>query len=458
MRQRFTRGFALVVALLAFLRAPFDDAPGPRQTGAGGLETSTNAETWVAAWSEIPFVTTPAARAHADDRTEVPMLWRTPEPADARLHAVSTSPLGLGTQIEERLTLLESYGDLEAGRDVLMLLGAEHQALGDFGGAAEFFESAVTGDAAVCGEDVARCDAIAASLENAFIFRRALGAHDVALEDASLFEQRFARTHPRASTRIALAASELLGPEARTEALRRLRRRRLPPAEAIQAEVRFAQSARGQERMQAYRRAERLWERHGGRLMATSPGLSPTEWAAELGRTREAVAEARFERANTLFRRARHNRPPAYTGPATERNATRWVERRLRPWMQRRMAQMRRAEAALNRVDGLGLSRQSVAAAALRGELQHDLAQDLMQLDVPGAVESVDETIGAIPQERESLRRHLVEPALAHWRACMQAARDTLGYGEWSDRCADALADYEPEYAPMHELRPAPAY
>ncbi len=79
--------------------------------------------------------------------------------------------------------------------------------------------------------------------------------------------------------------------------------------------------------------------------------------------------------------------PPASAGAATERNATRWVERRLRPWMQRRMAQMRRAEAALNRVDGLGLSRQSVAAAALRGELQHDLARDLMQLDVPGVRE-----------------------------------------------------------------------
>jgi hypothetical protein len=56
------------------------------------------------------------------------------------------------------------------------------------------------------------------------------------------------------------------------------------------------------------------------------------------------------------------------------------------------------------------------------------------------------------------LRRHLVEPALEHWRACMQAARDTLGYGEWSDRCADALADYESQYAPMHELRPEAAY
>ena len=449
------RAIALLVGLLAFLRAPFATDPDPRLVPTSGEPAPSPEErnspiTWAAFVQ--PLVPAPN-RAHADARELAAYVGS----SDVNLHTVASGGPSLAERIDARLDVLEDFGDLSAARDVLLLLGADHQSRGDFANAAEYYESAQQADGSAPCPGPA-CDTSAASLENAFLFRRAAGDTERALADAAAFDRHFAHTHPRATTRVLLAASELTPAERQRAQLRRLTRRRLPPAERIQVLVRLARHERGVRRRQAYQEAVRVWEQSGGELMATSPGLGPTEWVAELGRAREAVAEAQFARAERRFRAARALRSPRYAGPATETAARRWVERELRPWFAERTARMRSARQALDAVDALGLTQQSVAAAARRGDLQHDLARELRELDTPDAVMSEGAEQGEfllVRQERELLHDKLVAPAIGHWRQCMQAASDARAYGEWSERCADALSTYDPRYERPQELHPA---
>ena len=452
---------ALVVGTIAFLRIPFD-------SGAS-VDTPTWQPSAPRAAAAVPQTDPPPvddtmanAPLRAPDVEPIvyaPSPYRDPGIADAWLHPVARDRDALGAMLTDRLHSFEAYGESSAGRDVLFLLGAEHQGVGDFERAADFYEAFLAHpEAADCREGGEGCRAAAASLENAVVFRRALDQPERALADADLFDTRFAHTHPRAATRVAFAASELdpQGPIAR---LQRLSRRRLPPAEAIQVDVRLGKALWSRDRRAArvaFRRAERRWSANGRTLMATSPGLDATTWIAELSRTREALAEARLYEARQRARRAEHLKPPAYRGEPTERRVTQWVERRLRPWMQRRLRAIRHAAEALDRVDALGLSRSTVGAAALRGELYQSLADSLTHLDVPARIAPEhDETIASVETTHPPVYRQLIVPAQQHFRACMEMARETRNYGEASDRCADGLARYEPRWRRPVELRPS---
>ncbi len=456
-RRNTVRLAGLVVGLLAFLRAPFDVAPLPSPRW---WEPPPPPRASASATPERPTLCVEEPR-HAPTQPPIfaPAPYRYYGPANAHMHSVSADPTSLGSLVEERLALLEGFGDVTAGRDILFLLGAEQQSVGDFGRAAEFYEAFLAHPRAEQCDEIADatspCAVAAQSLENAIVFRRALGNTASALNDADLFEARFAEAHPRAATRVAFAAAEI-DSETRLLRLERLQRRRLPPAESVQVEVRLGLTLWDVRRTRArrhFRRAERLWRRHGGAQMAASHGLDATAWIAELGRTREALAESRFVEARRRFRVARAMTPPSYEGVAQETVVRRWVERRLQPWMQRRMRAMDRAKRGLDRVDALGLSRWSVPSAALRGELDHDLADALGRLALPDAVAPEhDESITEVAQHREPVHRHLVQPAISSFHACMHLASETGHYGAWSDRCADALARYEPRYRRPPEL------
>lgn len=455
-RRIVVRLSALLVGAIAFLRAPFDVGPTPTQPNTWRPSAPRAA---AAVPTEVFAVRegAPIAAPSHEPIVYAPAPYRDPGPADVWLHPIANDRSALGAMLTERLASFEAYGESAAGRDVLFLLGAEHQGVGDFGRAADFYEAFLAHpEAADCDEGGEGCRAAAASLENAVMFRRALDQPERALANADLFESRFVTTHPRAATRVAFAAADLdpSGPLARLE---RLSQRRLPPAEAIQVDVRLGKEMWNVDRSAArvaFRRAERRWRVHGRTLMATSPGLDATSWIRELSRTREALAEARLYEARQQFRRANRMKPPAYRGEPTEHRVARWVERRLRPWMDRRMRAIRRAQRALDRVDALGLSRSTVAAAALRGELFQNLADSLTQLDVPDRIRPEDETITSIETTAPPVYRELIVPAQQHFRACMDMARETRNYGEHSDRCADGLARYEPRWRRPVELRP----
>ncbi len=437
---------ALLVGAFVFLRVPLDGPPRHRAPAAGGTPAIPSAPARAAAavpTEDRPDDEQPSSRPAGPPAPVDRGPYHYHPPSDIGLQPLAAHDAPVAELLEARLDELEDLGAPEATTEVLYLLGAEQQSAFAYDVAAGFFEAFAAQEAC----DVT-CEEQAPALENAIVLHRATGNTEGALRSADLFERRFERTHPRTATRVALAAATI-DRRSGTDRLERLRRRRLPPAEAVQAEVALGKRLRSDDprrARRAFRRANRLWKRHGGEQMATSPGLGPTAWAAELGRTREAVAEARFFEAERHYERTRRMTPPTFEGPPREARVDRWVRQRLRPWLARRMRAIERAERALDRVDELGLTRQSVAVAARRGQLYQELADTLARLRLPTAVESEDETIDLIEQPRGPMYQHLVRPALERFEACMERASATHHYGEWSESCADGLARYLPRY------------
>lgn len=446
--RRSVQALAFVMGVAAFLRLPLHGPP------EGSLPD----------WPpQIPPMEPSPAYASVPDEEPLPLvrtMRREPAassapffyvpPARARVQGLVGTDRVIAALIDERLRDLDNFGNPGARGDTLYLLGIERQRGADFGAAADYFEAFALRP----GEGVAAPEA-AASLENAIVYRRALGQDSRALAAVERFVDLFGATHPRATTRVQLEAAAL----GEREHLVALRARRLPPAERIQSEVRLGTTLWDEDRREArraYRRAERTWRRAGGGLMARSPGLGDAAWVAELARTREALAEARFVQANSLFHVATRRKAPEFEGAPDARRVARWMERRLRPWLERRMALIGRAEAALSHVDGLGLSSQSVAAAARRGQLYAQLRAELLRA-LPSEVR-VDEGRFVVPsrnlEDNLALRRRLVEPATRHFEHCMESAAATGAYGEWSERCANGLAQWFDRYR-QDELVPA---
>ena len=452
-RGCITPMLALLAGAFVFLRVPFDTmAPRsyPAASRAGTAIPTAPARASAASPSPTFDPPGPPAPARVPEPTAAPRRgpYHYHAPANVTLQPLVAHAAPTAELLEARLAELEDFGSPEATTDVLYLLGAEQQSAGAYRVAAGFYEAFAAQESC----DLT-CPEQAPALENAIVLHRATGDVEGALRGADLFAERFERSHPREATRVALAAADL-DADGGTERLERLRHRHLPPAESVQAEVALARRlARTDPRAarRAFRRADRLWRRFGGDQMATSPGLEPTAWAAELGRTREAVAEARFFEAERRYRAAARMSPPTFEGRPLERRVQRWVRTELRPWLARRMRAIERAERALDRVDALGLTRQSVAVAARRGLLYQELADTLSRLRLPDAVESEDETIDRIAQPRGPMYQHLIRPALERFEACMARASETHHYGEWSEQCADGLARYLPRYR-MPEL------
>ncbi|MFT5359464.1 MAG: outer membrane protein assembly factor BamD (BamD/ComL family), partial [Polyangiales bacterium] len=116
-------------------------------------------------------------------------------PARASIQALAGTNRGIAALIDERLRDLDNFGNPGARGDTLYLLGVERQRTGDFGPAADYFEAF----ALMPGEGVAAPEA-AASMENAIVYRRALGQNERALAAVERFVELFGASHPRATT------------------------------------------------------------------------------------------------------------------------------------------------------------------------------------------------------------------------------------------------------------------
>ena len=297
---------ALVAGAFVFLRLPLDSAPAYRPTAPGqapAVATAPARASAAAPPADVPIVAAePRVRATRPAPSPPPQgPYHHHPPSSAILQPLAAHDAPVAELLETRLLELEELGLVEATTDVLYLLGAEQQAAAQYAVAAGFYEAFAA--QSIC--DVT-CAEQAPALENAVVLHQATGDIAGVLRSADLFEERFANSHPRAATRVALTAAAMDGPGG-PQRLERLTRRRLPPAEAIQSTVALAKRLLGTDpsrARRAFRRADRLWHRSGGDWMVTSPGLEPTAWAAELGRTREAVAEARFQEAERRYRAA----------------------------------------------------------------------------------------------------------------------------------------------------------
>ncbi len=484
---------AAVSGAVAFLAVPLDLAGG---TGSPTAPPAAEARAIEARPRPPPPASAPPSpaprRVAPADPFEMllppPRAWRYHPPEGLRLSAIAHCDRCAGDSarcatsdrvqaaIVERTALLDDPDDGRA-LDLLFLLGAGYQAVGDWERAAEYYEAfALHGpseDGAGCTDEeraTGTCADAPAALENAILFRRALGQVDRALDDAELYERFYSETRVADSARVSAQAGEMLAAQGgHVEAASHLGRhteryaRHVPPGAALRMQVRL-----GRARLEAgdrpaaarlFRRAVRRWQRGLGERIASSPDEDPSASGAEFSRTLEAVSEAAFRLAELRFDAFRAVERPSYEGDGSLGDVERWVATRLRPWVLRKVRALRDARDAYERVAALGVTEWQIAARARTGEAFRMMMEDLAAAPVPEVVASSDEQIAAVAVEadawREPAMAELRGPAVEAFERCLLTAVRTRHFGAWSRRCADQLTRLDPgAHPPDVELLP----
>lgn len=356
--------------------------------------------------------------------------------------------------------LLDTLGAAPA--ETLSLLAARQHALGDFDRAADLYEAVGWHADGAAEAPCPGCASPHEALEAAILLRQSLGQRDRALQAAARYDELYRRRRPGDAARIGMHAARLEAtPEdaaARYEALLSTHGEHVTPSLAIQARVSLGRarwaSADPRAAARAFADADRLWRRAGGSQMAAPTDVDASQWPAELGRTRDAVAEARFHLAERRRERFAAVTAPRYDGPATADELERFLQRELRPWLARKTRALRGAERAYARVLSLGASRWAVAAQARAAQLYGQLDDDFRAVRLPERVTVEDERISEIPVDDVASRR-LSSPAIARFEGCVSTAHRTRQYDAFARSCIESLERLAPErHAPLVELRP----
>jgi tetratricopeptide (TPR) repeat protein len=419
----------------------------------------------------------------------------------------------LGRAIRVRQVLVDRFPTSGLVRPALYQLGANHHALALYGQAATYYEAYARrfpdDDGSTCPpaeRDTDRCPRAFAALENAVFFRMGLGEEDRAIEDARLYERGYRRLRPRETAQVVFslgAIHERRGDWPRAYAhyhafLRDYGRSALPH-QVVRAHVQLGraqwESGRHDEAMPHFRAAESAWAR-----LATTETDTPLTDDQALSRARaaEAASEALFylgERAYDDFVAVRF---PRYAGPATFARVTRWSGESLGPWLARKVAALRAAEAAYARIEPLGIPEWRIAAAARVGQMYQRIVDDVRSAPVPDDIAGNPELLDTYETTLDSVLDgssagedglwetsddiHCPDPtsaagesadeapppscqaapiarALAAYEHCLGLATRVRWFNRWSTQCEAALNDMARARYPLAaELRGAATY
>jgi hypothetical protein len=467
-RSGLTAAVALVAAALAFLRLPLDGVPDRSHGPVGPPRASAIESSREVTQLPAPLVLPVVMRSDRERPAPfapalVPAPYRFFGREDLRLHAapgcaidpdgpVCAGAARLDEAIRSRVAVLEGFpGDADAP-ELLLLLGASYQAVADYERAAEYYEAYAWHPSERASERAAD------ALENAVLFRRALGQLDRARTDARRHRDLHARDATQAAARVSLNAGALEETPAAAAAHYgthlRIFGASLSPGETIRAELRlgraYHEAGDGARAARALRAADRLWSLSGGRLERDT--ATAAERDVELAQVRDAVAEARFLLAEQRFERFRAVAPPRFGGPATHVELDRFLAREVVPWVLRKTRLLRAAERAYRRVGALGAGPWAVAAHARSGQMLRQLNDDFRRLDLPATVATGDERITEV-ETPEIAFRTLSGPAVQRFELCLEAAERDRLYGRWSELCAEALERLDPgRHPPTAEM------
>lgn len=335
---------------------------------------------------------------------------------DAAIHFEAARLLGRAIRV--RQVLVDRFPESALVRPALFQLGANHHALALYGQAATYYEQYARrfpdDDGRSCEaaeRDTDRCPRAFAALENAVFFRLGLGEEDQALEDARLYERSFRRTRPRETAQVVFslgAIHERRGDwpraHAHYHAFLRDYGHSAPPHQVLRAHVQLGRAqweqGRHDEAMVHFRAAESAWSR-----LASSGAGAPTtdEEALFTARAAEAVSEALFYLGERDYEDFVAVRFPRYSGPATLARVTRWSSESLAPWLTRKIAALRLAEAAYARVEPLGIPEWRIAAAARVGQMYQRIVDDVRSAPVPDDIAGVPELLDAYDTTLDSV-------------------------------------------------------
>jgi tetratricopeptide (TPR) repeat protein len=362
--------------------------------------------------------------------------------------------VGRGIRVLLVLTELDEAGEL--GVRAQYTIGQAYHAMAIYGEAASWYERYAR--AAPTEPDAVE------ALHNAAVFRIGLGEGDAAIADARLFDRQFRRTQPARTAQVVFAIGAI---HERAENWREV-------IDHYRGFVsRYGNVASPVEIARAHTATARAYEATGQSDRALAPlrqviamhaagaesSLTGDDRATQLALLRDAVSEAHYRIAESERARFDAITFPALRGRASVARVGQWAEQELRPWMERKHAALRVAEAEYDRVHPLGIPRWRIASASRLGDMVLGIVESVRNAPVPEEIARDEELLAIYWEELDRAAAPYEQMAITRYENCLETATATRWFDDRSRRCEQALSMLDAQRFPIAaELRGGPSY
>ena len=396
----------------------------------------------------------------------------------------------LGRAIQVRKVLIARYPDSPLAKRALFLVGANYHALAFYDQAARYYEEFATRFPGELGKDCTAkdrrlgvCAVAPDALRDAVFFRLGLSDDTKAIADAELFEKNYRRRMPIETARVVFSVSSIYVRRKQWDALisydeRFLARYRgvATPDLVIEAEVALGRALRERGRRGDDQKATRYLRAAAGTFdsgvvnrIARDRDLSETERAKAIHDALDGAAEARFLLAESDYEAFQAIAFPRYSGPRSKDRIDRWAKRDFKRWVTKKLAALKKAEAAYGKVAALKVTERDgttlrsapwqIAAAARVGLMYRTFVDSFRDAPIPKSIERdpqlYDIYVGALDEQSEPLQKLAIE----RFEFCLKTATNVRWFNRWSRTCEQELHELNPRRYPLAaELRGAPSY
>lgn len=381
----------------------------------------------------------------------------------------------VGKAIRARQRLIETFPTSRLARKSRYLLGQNFHALAYYEQAAHYYEEFAENDHELTGEgdqctDAERtantCPNAPEGLQNAVFFRIGLGQTAEAIEDARNFERYYKRSRGQETAQVMFAIGSVY--ESQRDWARVVshyrdwlrdygRAREALPSQVIRANVQIAAAYRAQNdaahAAPFYRDAITAWER--GALERIN-ALPEAQQAAQLLEAKTAVSEALFYTAEALYNEYLRIRFPEFraSGGANMEAVNRWATRDFQPWVVRKGAALREAEAAYARIAALEpvatkVPQWLIAAAARTGQMYTAFVDAFDDAPIPSEIERDPELYEVYVNALNAQRQIFFDQAIPKFEYCLVTSTQVRWFNEHSRTCELELNRLNPQQYPL---------
>ncbi len=244
----------------------------------------------------------------------------------------------------------------EAARKAVYEIGGNYQAIAVYDLAAEWYERYAKAPLARCKKDP--CPDGATALSDAVVLRLGLGQHDRAMADARLFNGKYGMRKPAEASKIAFAiAAHYVHREDWRNAERQLSRamRQIESKGDLDVKIQarammghiYAKMDRTAQADRYYRQVIDAWKNPGAQVAELNKlGGSDEQKLRRVAKVLTAVGEALYHFAEKKRVAAEAIEFPEYTGSGERDEVQKFIEEKVKKWMEKKAPAIREAEEA----------------------------------------------------------------------------------------------------------------
>ncbi|MCL2449804.1 MAG: hypothetical protein FWD17_12725, partial [Polyangiaceae bacterium] len=314
------------------------------------------------------------------------------------------------------------------------------------------------------------------ALSDAIVLRLGLGQEDLAVADVKDYQKNYANTNATETAQIAFAIGAHYADKEDWDSARKALQGAMgtldkaPPDIQVQAHATLARAMMHIKGSQPqakpeYDKVRKLWADGAAaqaKIAEAYKGEGEDQRAHRLGKALDAVGEAIFFEAEDSKKAKVDSLPfPAYKGPATKDDILKYMDKKVKPWVQKKQSAIEEVDKDYQKVTELQPvppPRWVIAAASRAGLMWGNFVDEFRAAPIPKEWAKDPEIRGTYYEHLDGASQPVkdgkAKPAL---KRCLDDSVKYQYFDEYSRDCEKWLAkNYKAEYHVVDELRGAP--